>query len=100
MKAPESRIVFLIRDPRDVAASALDAHGKGSRPSEWRRTKRPELFETSISFMPETDMSPPNSHLSALLGFKLGGQPLYILPVSGREPYKMSDTPSRPRLGS
>jgi hypothetical protein len=46
MKAfPESRMVFLVRDPRDVAASSLDAHRQGSRPSERRRTKRPELFE-------------------------------------------------------
>lgn len=45
MKAlPESRMI-LVRDPRDVAASSLDAHRKGSRPSERRRAKRPELFE-------------------------------------------------------
>lgn len=42
---PESRMVFLVRDPRDVAASTLDAHRQGSRPSERRTAKRPELFE-------------------------------------------------------
>lgn len=26
---PESRVIFLVRDPRDVAASALDRHRKG-----------------------------------------------------------------------
>lgn len=46
MKAtPESRMIFLVRDPRDVAASSLDAHRKGSRPSKQRTAKRPELFE-------------------------------------------------------
>lgn len=42
---PESRMVFLVRDPRDVAASSLDAHRQGSRPSKRRTEKRPELFE-------------------------------------------------------
>jgi hypothetical protein len=46
MKAlPESRMIFLVRDPRAVTASSLDAHRQGSRPSKRRRTKRPELFE-------------------------------------------------------
>jgi hypothetical protein len=33
---PESRMIFLVRDPRDVAASALDASRKGSWLSERR----------------------------------------------------------------
>jgi hypothetical protein len=44
---PESRMIFLVRDPRDVMASNLDAHRKGSRPSKRRTTKRPELFENN-----------------------------------------------------
>ncbi len=32
---PESRMVFLIRDPRDIAASALDATKEGSWLHEW-----------------------------------------------------------------
>jgi hypothetical protein len=42
---PESRMIFLVRDPRAVAASNLDAHRQGSRPSQRRRAKRSELFE-------------------------------------------------------
>jgi hypothetical protein len=34
---PESRMILLIRDPRDVAASALDAMRKGGFRYEWRK---------------------------------------------------------------
>ncbi len=34
---PESRVVFLVRDPRDVVSSALDAHREGSWTSKHRR---------------------------------------------------------------
>lgn len=37
---PESRMVFLIRDPRDVAASALDARTRGS----WLYERKRHLF--------------------------------------------------------
>lgn len=50
---PESRMVLLVRDPRDVAASALDATRKGSWRYEWHNmqaadravpAERPEAF--------------------------------------------------------
>jgi hypothetical protein len=37
---PESRMIFLVRDPRDVAASVLDAFKKGSYMREQRKSDR------------------------------------------------------------
>jgi hypothetical protein len=42
---PESRMIFLVRDPRDAVSSALDAHRRGSwtsRASRWGETGKPK----------------------------------------------------------
>jgi hypothetical protein len=46
---PESRMVFLVRDPRDVAASLLDAHKQGS----WTRKLTGKTEETLADTNPD-----------------------------------------------
>lgn len=36
---PESRMIFLVRDPRDVAASGIDAHTKGGWATKYKNEK-------------------------------------------------------------
>jgi hypothetical protein len=44
---PESRVVFLVRDPRDVAASWLDANADGG----WRRARKGGATETPLEMV-------------------------------------------------
>ncbi len=52
---PESRMIFLVRDPRDVAASALDAAKKGSYMYERRKGgRRTAMFEMQADDLVES----------------------------------------------
>jgi hypothetical protein len=52
---PESRMIFLIRDPRDVAASAIDAAKKGSYMYERRKDgRRTAMFEMQADDLVES----------------------------------------------
>ena len=60
---PESRVALLVRDPRDVAASWLDATKKGGWQNEWRKKKGARVS-------PEADTNPDAfvmSHANAYL---------------------------------
>jgi hypothetical protein len=51
---PESRMIFLVRDPRDVAASYVDAFRKGSYLHERRKgSKHAARFETQVDDLVE-----------------------------------------------
>jgi hypothetical protein len=53
---PESRMIFLVRDPRDVAASSLDATRKGS----WFRERREQKQAKSTKRFAAADADPDN----------------------------------------
>lgn len=55
---PESRMIFLVRDPRDVAASALDASRKGSWFYERRSAKMAERAKDSTQAFAPTEKDP------------------------------------------
>jgi hypothetical protein len=48
---PESRMIFLVRDPRDTVASALDAHRGGSWANRRVERKKPTAEEQSESLV-------------------------------------------------
>jgi hypothetical protein len=50
---PESRMVLLVRDPRDVAASALDRHRKGAEAYEHAANSSPERREALAKNPPD-----------------------------------------------
>jgi hypothetical protein len=47
---PESRVIFLLRDPRDAVASAIDAHRKGNWVSERRGVNKAEIEQSPRAF--------------------------------------------------
>jgi hypothetical protein len=54
---PESRMVFLIRHPGDVIASALDAHRKGSWEGNWAQLQGRKRMGTSAQERPDRFVS-------------------------------------------
>jgi Sulfotransferase family len=74
---PESRMVFLVRDPRDVVASRLDAHRKGSWTQRLRRKneetladKDPDAFVEAAARMYLRDMEQVKHAYDAFDGHK------------------------------
>ena len=50
---PQSRLIFLIRDPRDVIASRLDAFKKGSWSAQQRELESPEKLDEFTKYLAE-----------------------------------------------